>query len=396
MTHSALSRTSATQHLYAERLFDGEHWLTEQLISIEYGRISTIAPYSTRQHAHLSKQDSTGLIAPGFIDIHVNGGGGVLFNHQPNAEALAAIVKAHSQFGTVALLPTLITDDDDVMQRAHQAICQALGPQQIAGILGVHYEGPYLNPLRKGVHHENKIRPANPEFFAPLLKLPDEGKVLVTLAPELAPAGFIQMLAAQGVRVSAGHTAASYAQIQQALAQGVSGFTHLFNAMSPLTSREPGVVGAALDDRDSWCGMIVDGHHIHPAVMRTAVRAKGSERIMLVTDAIHSVGYSQRELSFLGKAVLNDNGKVTTLDGTLAGSDLDMASAVRNTLHYGLGDETAVLQMASRNPAQYLRVSHRLGYLRPGYQASMVCLDNNWQVIQCWINGQYQISDSDR
>ncbi|MFP8966436.1 N-acetylglucosamine-6-phosphate deacetylase [Pokkaliibacter sp. CJK22405] len=377
-----------TQTYFAPLLFDGEQWHEQQVVTLSAGKVSQCETYNAREHGHLAKEELEGMLAPGFIDVQVNGGGGVLFNHQPDTEGLRTIVDAHRAFGTVALMPTLITDDNTVMTAAHRAITQALSDQPVPGVVGVHYEGPYLNRLRKGVHDEEKIRQADLPFLQPLLNIPASGRVMVTLAPELAPEDFIETLEQAGVLICAGHTAATYAQAMTGFAKGIRGVTHLFNAMSPLTTREPGMAGAAMDAWEPWCGIIVDGHHIHPATLRIAAKAKGTEKLMLVTDAIHSVGMAENKLDFLGKTISIQNGLVTTADGTLAGSNLDMASAVRNALAFGMGDNTAVLQMASRNPAHFLRLDNQLGYLKPGYRASLVNLDENWQVRQTWIDGE--------
>jgi N-acetylglucosamine-6-phosphate deacetylase len=251
----------------------------------------------------------------------------------------------------------------------------------------VHLEGPFLNLQRKGIHPAQMIRPPEADARVFLSGLKGEGVTLVTLAPEQVSPGFIRQLVEAGIIVAAGHTQASYAQMVQALAQGVSGFTHLFNAMSPLTSREPGVVGAALDDADSWCGLIVDNHHVHAATLRVALRAKAAGKMMLVTDAVQTVGVDGGEFTLLGQAIVRENGRVSSPEGTLAGSDLDMASAVRNcNALLGLSLQES-LRMASLYPAQFLRLGHRYGRIRAGYQASLVLLDDQLQVQQTWIDG---------
>jgi N-acetylglucosamine-6-phosphate deacetylase len=196
----------------------------------------------------------------------------------------------------------------------------------------------------------------------------------------------IRGLSQAGVLISAGHTKADYATVGQAFRNGLTGFTHLFNAMPPLAGRDPGPVGAALDDRDSWCGLIVDGHHVDDASLRIAIRAKGPERIMLVSDAMPSVGSDLQTFELLGRTVFRANGRLTTADGTLAGCDLDMASAVRNTVALGIPLGEA-LRMASLNPAAFLRLDHELGRIAPGYRASLVLLDDGLRVRRTWIDG---------
>ncbi|MBT7331529.1 MAG: amidohydrolase family protein, partial [Oceanospirillaceae bacterium] len=241
------------------------------------------------------------------------------------------------------------------------------------------------------VHPPTRIRvPTSYEDLSSLFEpFPDHLIKLMTLAPEQVNPDFIHRLTADGMIVSAGHTAASYEQMQEALAKGVRGFTHLFNAMTPMTSREPGVVGAALDHDDSWCGLIVDGHHVHPVTLRQAIKAKARGKMMLVTDAMHTVGEGAGRFDLMGRPIVSKNGKVTTLDGTLAGSDLDMASAVRNTVYkVGLELEEA-LRMASLYPAQFLKLDRQMGKIAPGYQADLVLLDEHLMVQNTWIKGEF-------
>jgi N-acetylglucosamine-6-phosphate deacetylase len=332
------------------------------------------------------------LLVPGYIDTQVNGGAGVLFNNNPSATGIAKIGQAHRKYGTTGFLTTLISDDTSVMQQAIEATRTALA-NETPGCLGIHLEGPYLNIVRKGVHCESKITAADQQALQLLKQLACIGSSMVTLAPEVLPNGFIQTLSQAGVTVSIGHSNASYEVAQAALTDGVSGFTHLFNAMSPLTSREPGVVGAALNDANSWCGVIVDGHHVHPCTLNIAIAAKnnvksGKGKIMLVTDAVHTVGVNGDTFNLAGKEVFRVAGKVTTAEGTLAGSDLDMASAVRNTVDMlGLPLEEA-LRMASLYPAQFLGIEQKLGRIQPGYQADLALLDSDLNVINTWIKGK--------
>ncbi|WCN08685.1 N-acetylglucosamine-6-phosphate deacetylase [Marinomonas mediterranea] len=370
--------------LNVKRLFDGEQWLSNQKVSILEDKIGAIRPIEQP----IPDGNYIDILAPGFIDVHVNGGGEILFNHTPSLDALKAIIKSHAQFGTVAMMPTLISDDYDIMVQAHEAVCAAL-KQNVGGILGLHYEGPYLNPIRKGVHNEDKLRAPNEERLFKILDVVKQGKLMVTLAPEKVPQGFIEKLVNEDAIVCIGHSAATYDEAIAAVESGARGFTHIFNAMTPLTSREPGVVGAALQSHaKTWCGLIADGHHVHPATMRIAIAAKGCEHIMLVTDAIQSVGSDKSELPFLGKKIHRKNGKVTTEDGTLAGSDLDMASAVRNTINLIQRTPAEALQMASLRPAEFLGIDDRFGRIKTGYQASIVALNQNYHVDRTWIDGK--------
>ena len=324
------------------------------------------------------------LLAPGFIDVQVNGGGGVLFNDDPSIASIQAIGRAHRRFGTTGFLPTLISDDLDVVARAIEAVRAAID-QRVAGVLGIHIEGPFLNADRRGVHDAGKLRSLDAAAVE-LLSTPHGGLTMVTLAPERTTPELIRALNAAGVIVSAGHTNATFDELQPALAAGLRGFTHLFNAMSPLTSREPGAVGAALAAEQAWCGLIVDGHHVHPEVMKLALRAKRHDRFMLVTDAMPSVGSDLKSFRIQGRLITVIGDKIVDEDGRLAGAHLDMATAVRNAVKILGAEPAAALRMGSRNPAEFLKLDN-VGRIAPGQRANLVLLDDELQVRGTWIDG---------
>lgn len=326
-----------------------------------------------------------GTLVPGFIDLQVNGGGGVLFNSAPTVESLRLIGAAHRQFGTTGFLPTLITDSFAVMRQAVAAVAQAI-QEGVPGVLGIHLEGPFLNPLRKGAHDAGKFCLLDQEGFEIVTSLA-VGKTLVTLAPELTPAGMIERLAGQGVIVCAGHSAATYEQARDAIAAGVSGFTHLFNAMTPLQSREPGMVGAALADSDTWFGIIADGHHSHPAAFRIAVAAKPVGGAVLVTDAMPTVGAPEASFVLDGQTLVVREGRIVNAAGTLAGSHLDMLAAVNNAATYARLDWFEAVRMATRYPARALGMDGELGAIKAGYRASLLALDEARRIRASWIDG---------
>ncbi|WGO99520.1 N-acetylglucosamine-6-phosphate deacetylase [Saccharophagus degradans] len=318
-------------------------------------------------------------LAPGFFDTQVNGGGGVLFNDAPTVETLVAMSEAHKQFGTSAMLPTLISDDLDVMRAAIAAVNGAI-EQGVPGIVGIHLEGPFLNPARKGVHNANKFKVIDDEAFDILTSL-KKGKTLVTLAPEQTDTQTIKRLADAGVVVAAGHTAATYEQTCQALDAGLTSFTHLFNAMTPMSSREPGVVGAALQSATSWCGIIVDGFHVHPATLAVAIAAKPKGKVVLVTDAMPTVGAAEKVFTLNGEVIRAENGRCATADDTLAGSDLDMLAAVKNTVNMvGIPLEEAV-KMASQYPADMMGLGECMGRIAPGYRAQFTAFDADFNLV---------------
>ncbi|GAA0717457.1 N-acetylglucosamine-6-phosphate deacetylase [Dokdonella soli] len=325
------------------------------------------------------------MLLPGFIDCQVNGGGGVLFNDAPTVETIRRIAGAHRRFGTTGFLPTLISDDTDVMRAAIAAVDAAI-EQGVPGVLGIHLEGPYIAPARRGAHDASKFRALDDTELERVCSLRN-GRTVLTLAPERVTPERVRALVARGVIVCAGHTAATYDETRAALAAGVRGFTHLYNAMSPLQGREPGVVGAALEDRETWCGVIVDGHHVHPASLRVALAAKPRGKLMLVTDAMPPVGSDTDTYTLAGATITCRNGRCETADGVLAGSALDMAGALRNTVaSLGLSlDEAA--RMASTYPAEFLGIAHNHGRIAPGFRANLVELDADFAVRRTWIAG---------
>ena len=369
------------------RVLGDDGLIDGRCVLLEGERILDVVPESDPRCQAAERRDLGGrLLLPGFIDSQVNGGGGVLFNDAPSVEAIRAIGAAHRRFGTTGFLPTLISDDLDVVAHAIAAVQSAI-EAGVPGVLGIHIEGPFLNVARKGVHDPAKLRELEPSAVGLLTSL-QGGRTLVTLAPEMTTPEIIAALVKAGVVVSAGHTNATYAEISAALRHGLTGFTHLFNAMSQLTGREPGVVGAALDDRNSWCGIIVDGEHADPVVLRIALRCKPHDRFMLVTDAMPGVGTNSTSFNLQGRKITVTGLVCVDEDGRLAGSNIDMASCVRNAmklLHLSLPE---AVRMASRNPAEFLGLAHELGHIRAGYRANLVLADHELNVLETWIDGK--------
>lgn len=354
-------------------------------VLIERGSIAAVMPSADCPPA-VPRRALDGTLLPGFIDLQVNGGGGVLFNDEPNVDGIAAIAEAHRRFGTTGLLPTLISDDLAVVRRAIEAVDEAI-ERGVPGVLGIHIEGPFLNAAKKGIHDSAKFRTLDEDAISLLSSL-RRGRTLVTLAPELAPPGAVRALVEQGVVVAAGHTEASYEEVQRSFAEGLSGFTHLYNAMTQLGSRAPGAVGAALENRGSWCGLIVDGHHVHPAALRVALAAKGADRLALVTDAMPTVGSDRKHFWLGGQRIVAEDGRCTAADGTLAGSDLDMAQAVRNAVRLLGIDLATAARMASEVPASAIGMEDERGSICPGLRADLVLIDAKGDVLETWIGGE--------
>jgi N-acetylglucosamine-6-phosphate deacetylase len=370
----------------ADVVFDGETTHHHCAVLIEDGQIAALAPRGEAAgFGELVALPSGAWLAPGFIDIQVNGGGDVLFNDAPTPEAIATILRAHRKYGTTALLPTLITDSDETMIAAARAVASSMAREP--GVLGIHFEGPFLSPDRLGVHREHLRRRAEPHHLA-LLAPPKGGVSLVTLAPEEAPEGFIASLIRAGCKVALGHSMASYEETRAAMREGLCGFTHLFNAMRPLGSREPGPIAAALESRDAYYGLIVDGEHVHPSMLRLALRA-GLGHPMLVTDAMPPVGGRKGDFVLQGRRILARDGRCVTEDGTLAGAALDMASAVRNCVRLLDLPLERALAFASREPAEFLGLGDRLGRLAPRYRADMAAFfPEDVAIITTFVAGE--------
>jgi N-acetylglucosamine-6-phosphate deacetylase len=369
----------------AGTVFDGSRLHRDCAVVIEGAAISAVVPTGDLPATMTILALPEGAwLAPGFIDTQVNGGGDVLFNDQPTPEGIAAIAAAHRRFGTTALLPTLISDTPAKMRAALAAVQQAAAANP--GVVGIHLEGPFLSPDKPGVHDPGMFRVPT-EADAGVLAGWRSGAMLITLAPERLPAGFIARLAGAGVRVSLGHSMATYAETRAALAEGLTGFTHLFNAMRPLDSREPGPVAAALETPGAWFGMIVDGHHVAPAMLRLALR--GLARPMLVTDAMPPVGGRSARFTINGRPITVSEGRCATAEGRLAGATLSMAAAVRNAVELIGVPLTDALRFASAEPAAFLGLGGTLGRILPGYRADLVAFDPaEMKIYQTWVAGR--------
>ncbi len=371
--------------LTGARVFDGENFQDGMAVVVEGPRISHCIP-ERELAAGVEKQKlAGGLLVPGFIDVQVNGGGGALLNHNPSADVVKTIAGSHHRFGTVGLLPTVITDAPEVTAAAISAV-RAAREQGVANVLGIHVEGPFLDPARKGAHDPQYIRGFSDDDIKSLANA-NCGTVMLTVAPNKVPPETIRKLVASGIRVSLGHAEANYSDVRAALDSGASSFTHLFNAMSQMTGREPGMVGTALADDRSFIGIIADGLHVHDISLKLALKATAHDRFMLVTDAMPPAAGGPDHFELQGRSVQRVNGRLQLDDGTLAGSNLTMDEAVRYCVnHLGVSLASA-LQMASRNPARFLGRSD-LGHIAPGALASLVHFDDNLNVIQTWVEGQ--------
>lgn len=368
----------------APQIFDGVRMQGPAQVVISGGRIESVGPGRPLQPGAIALP-ADAILAPGFIDVQVNGGGGVLLNDEPTADGVTRIIAAHRKFGTTGCLPTLITDHPDVIERLAIAAPDCL---QIPGVLGFHLEGPAISRARKGIHLESQIRTPGERDLAAMQAIGKDGRSIVTVAPECVPSSLLDHLQTIGFRISAGHTEATAAQILAAADRGVTGITHLFNAMSQLGAREPGTVGAALSDDRLFAGMICDGIHVDPMSLRVAINCKGPDRLMLVTDAMPLVGTEQQSFLLQGRRISREGDRLSGPDGTLAGAHLTMMQAVQNATTL-LGVTLAeALTMASRTPAAFLGLDRELGAIAPGYRADLVAFTSDFQVIGTWIAGR--------
>jgi len=373
------------------RVFTGDRIVEGQAVVVDDGRITAVVPAGDAPgDARALRLPASSLLAPGFLDLQVNGAGGILFNDAPTAETALTIASVVRHTGTTGVLPTLMTDEPGKLRLACDAAAAALA-QPAGGVLGLHLEGPFLSPDRPGVHLPRWMRrpdAADIELLAGTAhRFGNRGRLLVTLAPECVDDRDIARLAAAGATLAAGHTAATVERTHAALAAGVRGFTHLFNAMSPMLSRQPGPIAAALADPDAWCCIIADGLHVHPALLRLLVQIKPRGKVVLVTDAMPPSGTDTTSFNLFGRTIRRHGGRLVTDDGTLAGADIDLAASVRNCVELlGLPLEDA-LRMASLYPAAYLGLDHQLGRIAAGYRADLTLLRPDGGVLATWVNG---------
>lgn len=372
----------------ASQLFDGERWLSDHALLLKGDLIEAVMP-SRLIPSNVNRIElGDGILAPGLIDIQVNGGGDIMLNNHPTADGVQRIAASHRKFGTTGLLPTVISDTREIHQAAANAVAKARA-NGAAGVLGLHIEGPFFDMQRRGTHNAKMIRSMEKqdiEWLSEIAGFP----VVLTLAPEHTSPGQIRQLSDAGLLLCAGHTDADYESIRAAIAEGLRGFTHLFNAMKPMTAREPGTVGAALEDPETWAGIIVDGHHVHPATVRLALQAKASGKLLLVSDAMSTVGGEQDSFEIYGEHIAERDGRLINSEGNLAGSAIALIDAVRIG-HEQIGVELGeCLRMASLYPAQFLNLGHQLGRLHQGFRADLVYFNRDFTVTDTWVAGEHK------
>ena len=356
----------------------------DMAVIIEGDRIVEVLP-AGKLSMNIAVDDlGGGLLAPGFIDVQVNGGGGAFMNDNPIRETVKKIADSHRRFGTTGLLPTVITDDPKITEMAVAAVQSAID-DKVPGVLGIHLEGPFLDPSRKGAHPANFIRAISHADVKRIVAM-ECGVVMMTLAPNKVPAVVIEELSRHGILVSLGHAEATAREVRLALDSGARAFTHIYNAMSQLNGREPGMVGVGLSDAESFCGVIVDGLHVDDIALKILFATKPPSRVMLITDAMPPAAGGPESFSLQGRVARRIGQSLELEDGTLAGSIVTMDEAVRRSVQLGVKIEAA-LRMASAVPAEFLRKSDELGHIKAGFKASLVHLTDDLRANKTWIDG---------
>jgi N-acetylglucosamine-6-phosphate deacetylase len=372
---------------------DGAHY-DDWAVMVEGSKIIAVGPYRYVKHYARDEKriDVRGrTIAPGFIDLQLNGAAGRMLTSEPTVETVRAMAEILPRFGCTAFLPTVITAPVEQMQAAARAVATVMNdePSHGARVLGTHLEGPFINPAKAGAHRPEFVIPPSVDMLRRLWEDGGESAVLLTLAPEMPGADALIAEAQRlGIAVAIGHSTADLAQVNEATRQGATLVTHLFNAMDPLGSRQPGTVGGALSNDEIAVSLIADGVHVHPASLKIAVRAKGAERVVLITDAMAPLGTEMRQFELLGEVIEVRDGACYRADGVLAGSVLSMDQAVRNICQLTGVTLPEAIAMASTNPARVIGQSHFTGSLEPGNDADIVVCDDEANVWLTMVQGQ--------
>lgn len=378
-----------TSVIDAAIVFDGEEFLPQHCVILRGRDVEAVLP---REQCPVDPpwiRLGSGTLAPGLVDLQVNGGGGTLLNNEPTPGGVATIVAAHRARGTTTLLPTVMSDTADVQRAAVASVIEARNAGH-DGIAGIHVEGPFLEPSRRGAHRADRIRALSGPDLEWLCSLGRDVTVVLTLAPEHVSTQTIRRLSDSGIIVCAGHTNASYDHVRDAADFGLAGVTHLYNAMSQASAREPGAVGAALSDDRLWVGVIADGRHVHPANIQTAFRAKPPGKMVLVSDAMATVGSHKRRFDLYGEILTVRDGRLVNRDGVLAGSAIGLIDAVRFAAEEVGIPPGDCLRMASRYPAEAIGLGATLGRIAPGYRADLIHLDDGYRVRRTWVAGALQ------
>ncbi len=372
------------QALLGSQIFCGERFYDHHALLIDGNSIIEIVDEKNIPNAFNKIELDQGIIAPGFIDLQVNGGGGILFNNRPTKESLNTIINAHQFFGTTSIMPTVISDSIKVLTKCTRAVTQEI--KKNSALLGIHIEGPFFSLKYRGIHQKKYISKLSSEYLELFSNL-KEFPVILTLAPECISIKDLNHLASLGLKIMAGHTDASYDELEQAAKNNLNGFTHLFNAMSQMSAREPGTVGAALDFDNLYASIIVDLHHVHHSLIKLAYQKKPIGKLFFISDSMATINHGEPTFELYDEVVSEQNGRITNAEGKLAGSSITQIDAVKNAYQKCNIPLDHALAMASRYPAEFIGVDRYLGSLKPNYRADLVHFDSNFKVNNVWTSG---------
>ena len=373
------------QALLGSQIFCGERFYDDHALLVEGKSIVDIVDKNNTPDNFNKIELDQGILAPGFIDLQVNGGGGVLFNNSPNKESLNTIIKAHQFFGTTSVMPTVISDSLEVLEQCIKTVTEEI--KNNSSLLGIHIEGPFFNTKYRGVHQKQYISTINSDYlnlFESLRGFP----VMLTLAPECISSQQLKHLTSLGIKTLAGHSDASYDKLDDAIKNGLDGFTHLFNAMGQISAREPGVVGSALHFENTFASIIVDLHHVHPSLIQLAYQLKPTGKLFFISDSMATINHGKPSFELYDEVVNESDGRLVNSEGKLAGSSITQIDAVKNAYQKCNIPLNQALAMASRYPAEYLGIENHLGSLKPGYRADLVHFDSNFKVHNAWVSGK--------
>ena len=373
------------QALLGSQIFCGERFYDDHALLVDGKSIVDIVDKNNTPDNFNKIELDQGILAPGFIDLQVNGGGGVLFNNSPNKESLNTIIKAHQFFGTTSVMPTVISDSLEVLEQCIKTVTEEI--KNNSSLLGIHIEGPFFNTKYRGVHQKQYISTINSDYlnlFESLKGFP----VMLTLAPECISSQQLKHLTSLGIKTLAGHSEATYDELDDAIKNGLDGFTHLFNAMGQISAREPGVVGSALHFENTFASIIVDLHHVHPSLIQLAYQLKPKGKLFFISDSMATINHGKPSFELYDEVVNESDGRLVNSEGKLAGSSITQIDAVKNAYQKCNIPLNQALAMASRYPAEYLGIENHLGSLKPGYRADLVHFDSNFKVHNAWVSGK--------
>ena len=373
------------QAITGSKLFNGIDFIEHKALLIDDQHIAGIVNEDAIPTDFQVKKLEGGILAPGFIDLQVNGGGGKLFNNSPDKESLNTIISAHQYFGTTSIMPTVISDSLNILQKCTDTISNEINNNH--SLLGIHIEGPFFNVKYRGVHQKQYINTINASYLN-LFETLDKFPVMLTLAPECISIKQLKHLKSLGFKILAGHTDANYDQLEEAVKYGLDGFTHLFNAMGQISAREPGVVGSAFDFDETSASIIVDLHHVHPSLINLSFKQKPKGKLFFVSDSMATINHGEPSFELYDEVVSESNGRIINSEGKLAGSSITQIDAIKNAYQKCSIPLESAISMATLYPAEYLGVSDYIGQLKKGYRADLAHFDSNFHVQNVWLAGK--------